>query len=107
MQSPPSIPPVIPASKAAVTGDTTGGIIPYKNPSALTSYYLGLFSLFPIIGLLLGIAAIVLGIRGIRYYKRYPQVRGIVHAWVGICAGTIFPLIQLLIILAIVGAAKG
>jgi hypothetical protein len=120
MQPPPSIPPVLssappvigsvpPAlspSKAAVAGDATGGMIPYKNPSALTSYYLGLFSLFPAIGLLLGIAAIVLGIRGIKYYKRHPQVRGIVHAWIGICSGTFFPLIQLLIVLAIIGAGK-
>ena len=113
MQSPPSVPPVLPSvppvlstSKEKVVGDTTGGLIPYKNPSALTSYYLGLFSLFPIIGVLIGIAAIVLGIRGIKYYKRHPQVRGIVHAWVGICTGTIFPLIQLLIVLAIIGAGK-
>lgn len=80
-------------------------MIPYKNPSALLSYYLGLFSLIPVIGLFLGVAAIVLGIRGIKHYKRQPQVRGIVHAWVGIITGGIFLLIQLLIVLALVVAA--
>jgi hypothetical protein len=35
-------------------GDATGGIIPYKNPSALIAYYCGLFSLFPILGVFLG-----------------------------------------------------
>ena len=106
MQTPASAPPPLPDSKDDIKGDSTGGLIPYKNPSALTSYYLGLFSLFPAIGILLGIAAVILGIRGIGYYKKHPQVRGVVHAWIGICTGTIFSLIQILIVLTIVGAAS-
>src|SRR5262245_25106840 len=38
---------------------TVSGIIPYKNPPALIGYYLGVFSLIPCVGFLLGIAAIV------------------------------------------------
>ena len=33
-------------------GDATGGVIPYKNPMALTGYYLGFLSLLPLIGIL-------------------------------------------------------
>src|SRR3954447_21804778 len=47
-------------------------IIPYKNPQALIAYYLGVFGLIPGIGALLGPAALVLGIRGLRYVKREP-----------------------------------
>jgi hypothetical protein len=68
-------------------GDATGGIIPYKNPSALIAYYCGLFSLFPFLGLFLGIAGLVLGIRGLRYRNQHPEVRGSVHAWIGIIMG--------------------
>ena len=35
-------------------GDKTGGVIPYKNPSALTSYYMGLFSILPLVDSFLG-----------------------------------------------------
>lgn len=65
-------------------GDATGGVIPYKNPKALIAYYLGIFSLliFP-----LGIAAIVLGILGLRDRKRNPVIKGSVHAWIGVVLG--------------------
>ncbi len=32
-----------------------GGLIPYKNPKALWAYYLGIFSLFPMLGFPLGV----------------------------------------------------
>ncbi len=69
------------------TGDATGGVIPYKNPQALTSYYLGVFSLIPLLGLLLGCVAVPLGIIGLRKRKAMPQIRGTAHAWVGIILG--------------------
>lgn len=62
-------------------------IVPYKNPNALTAYYLGVFSLIPGLGLLLGVGAIVLGITGLNYYNLYPRAKGKVHAWVGIVLG--------------------
>jgi hypothetical protein len=67
--------------------DSTGGVIPYKNPSALTSYYLGVASLIPCLGLITGIIALVLGIKGLKRAKAEPWVRGKVHAWVGIILG--------------------
>jgi hypothetical protein len=74
-------------------GDGTGGVIPFKNPNALTSYYIGLFSLLPILSFVMGPAAIVLGIKGLRYAKTYPVVKGQVHAWVGIVCGTLWTLV--------------
>ncbi len=67
--------------------DNTGGLIPYKNPHALIAYYLGLFSLFPCVGLLLAIPAFILGIMGLKRYKANPIIHGSVHAWIGIIMG--------------------
>jgi hypothetical protein len=67
-------------------GDATGGIIPYKNPKALLSYYFGIFSfLIP----LSGIVAVILGVLGFKYARENPKARGQVHASVGIGCGLI------------------
>ena len=66
------------------------GVIPYKNPKALIAYYLGVFSLIPGIGILLGIAAFILGILGLQDAKKDPQAKGKVHAWIGIIVGGLF-----------------
>jgi hypothetical protein len=71
----------------AMEGDNTGGLIPYKNPKALTSYYMGVGSLVPCLGLFLGPAALFLGLQGLKYNKDYPVVKGVAHAWVGIVLG--------------------
>ena len=63
---PPEHPPSTPPPPIPQTGDATGGLIPYKNPQALTAYYLGIFGLFPAIGLLLAIPAVILGILGLK-----------------------------------------
>lgn len=76
-----------PGSPDAPVGDSTGGIIPYKNPAALTAYYLGLFSVLPMFGFLLGAAAVPLGILGLRRRRQQPEVKGSVHAWIGIGCG--------------------
>jgi len=80
-------------SEAVEEGDGTGGIIPYKNPAALMAYYLGLFSLFPLLGLPLGIAALALGIAGLRRRRERPVIKGSVHAWIGIVLGGITTLL--------------
>ncbi len=80
-------------SDTRAAGDSTGGVIPYKNPAALSAYYLGLFSIFPLIGLLLAVPAFVLGVIGLRARKRNPAVKGSVHAWIGIVLGFIFTLV--------------
>jgi membrane-associated protease RseP (regulator of RpoE activity) len=85
-------------------GDATGGIIPYKNVPALVSYYLGLFAVIPFLGILLGIAAFILGIIGLRKKKQRPIIKGTVHAWIGIICGFIFAMFWLLLLLLVVMA---
>ena len=85
-------------------GDSTGGVIPYKNPPALIAYYLGLFSGFPLIGLPLGIAAFVLGIIGLKKRRENPKVKGSAHAWIGIGCGGLFTVIWTLAAVGIVFA---
>ena len=58
-------------------GDTTGGIIPYKNPHALIAYYLGIVSVIPMIGLPFGIAAFILGLKGLKARKQNPVIKGL------------------------------
>ena len=58
-------------------GDATGGVIPYKNPAALAACYLGLFSLLPVVGIVLAILALILGIVGLRRSRGlFTQVLG-------------------------------
>jgi hypothetical protein len=93
---PPPAPPPVPQQ-----GDATGGLIPYKNPHALIGYYLGIFGLFPFIGLLLAIPALILGIMGLQRRKKNPIIKGAVHAWVGIVLGAISILYNSALVLAI------
>lgn len=90
------------SSPAHVEGDATGGLIPYKNPSALWAYYLGILSGLPFIGLPIGIAAFVLGIMGLRAKSRNPIIKGSVHAAVGIGCGGVFALLWLVIIIGVI-----
>jgi hypothetical protein len=87
------------------TGDATGGLIPDKNVPALIAYYLGIFSLLPVIGLPLGMVAVVLGIMGLVKKSKTPQVRGTAHALIGIILGSITTLVWGgCVLLMIVGA---
>ena len=70
-------------------GDSTGGVIPYKNPHALIAYYLGIISLLPLIGVPFGLASVILGIMGLSRRKKNPVIKGSVHAWIGIVLGTL------------------
>lgn len=64
-------------------------LIPYRNGMALASYYVGVFSLIPCLGALLGPTAIILGILGLRHAGRNPQAKGKAHAIVGIVLGSL------------------
>lgn len=70
--------------------NTLGGLIPYRNARALWAYYLGVFSLIPFLGIPLGVVAMVLGIKGLKYAELHPEAKGKVHAWIGIIAGGVF-----------------
>ncbi len=84
-------------------GDVIATIIPFRNRSALISYYLGLFSIFAlvpmlgIVGIGMGIAAIVLGWKGLDYLHFHPEAKGKWHARTGIGCGFIWASLGLLI----------
>ena len=101
-------PPVqLPPLPLREPGDATGGLIPYKNAPALAAYYLGVFSAIPLIGIVLGLAALVLGILGLQMAARQPEVKGKVHAWIGIIVGGFFGLGYLaLVVLLIVALVR-
>ena len=89
-----SSPPSVAADPASPTeADSTGGLIPYKNPHALTAYYLGIFSGLPLIGLPFGIAAFILGLKGLKARQQNPVIKGSVHAAIGIGCGGLFSLV--------------
>jgi hypothetical protein len=79
------------------TDDTLSTLVPYKNVPALIAYYLGVFSAIPCLGLFLGVAAFILGIKGLKVSKEHPESKGRVHAWVGILVGGFFGLLYLVL----------
>jgi hypothetical protein len=91
-----------PMPVTAMSGDSSrdaaplSGIIPYKNPPALMAYYFGVFALAPCLGLLLGPAAFVLGIIGLKRASRHPEQKGKVHAWIGILLGSLCSILNLI-----------
>lgn len=90
----PPPPPVAPtyrvSAPASALEDVATSIIPTRNPAALWSYYIGLFSLFPGLGPLMGIFAVVMGIKALKVAAVNPELKGRVHAVVGIIAGVFF-----------------
>ena len=69
--------------------DPTGGLIPLKNGYALAAYYVGVFSLIPCLGTVIGPVAIGLGFAGIVRANRYPRAKGKAHAITGIVLGAV------------------
>lgn len=94
MPAPPPAPPIVNVRRRTVeteapTSGTMGVMIPLKNPMALAGYYMGIFSLIPVVGLLLSVPAIVLGILGLRARSRNPAIRGAAHGWIAVATGAI------------------
>lgn len=98
---PPVQKPFTPPAPPVNEGDATGGVIPYKNPQALLAYYLGLLSGLPLIGLPLGIAAFILGIKGLKARKRNPVIKGSIHAGIGVGCGGLFTLVWGIVIVVV------
>lgn len=101
-QQPGNVPPLPASPGVDQQGDSTGGLIPYKNPSALLAYYLGILSGLPLIGLPFGIAAFVLGIKGLQAKKANPVIKGTAHAAIGIGCGGLFTLVWSAVAIVIV-----
>ena len=82
-------------------------LIPSRNGPALLAYYLGLFSLFPCLGFPLGIVAVYYGVKGLQRVRENPEVRGGVHAWVGLVCGGLFGFLNFLLLAGALVAAIG
>jgi DNA-directed RNA polymerase subunit RPC12/RpoP len=89
----------------AYEDDAVTTLIPYKNGKALAAYYVGVFSLIPCLGLILGPIALILGIMGLRFVAAHPKAKGTGHAWAGVVLGTLTTLGNWGIV--IVGVAAG
>jgi hypothetical protein len=82
------------APTASGASDTLSKIVPYKNTPALVGYYLAVFSLVPCLGAPLAIAAVVLGVMGLRKAKEHPEAHGKAHAWVALVLGGLMFVLQ-------------
>lgn len=97
-------PPTIAQPIASSMDSKAPALIPYKNPAALIGYYLGVFSLIPLVGAFLGLAAVGCGISGWRAYRRDNRHGGAAHAWVAIILGSLTALVNWgVVVLAIAG----
>jgi hypothetical protein len=76
-------------SDAPPEGSGIEALIPYHNPLGLTAYYLGVFSLIPCLGLLLGPAGLITGIMGVRAQRADPRKGGVGHSIAGIVLGSL------------------
>jgi hypothetical protein len=102
-QPPPYNPPAYPQPPYPPEGDSTGGVIPYKNVPALLAYYLGILSLVCcIFGIPFGIVPLVLGIVGLKRRAANPVIKGSAHAWIGIVLGRLNIIFSILFIVVIV-----
>jgi hypothetical protein len=69
---------------------------------SIAAGYLGLLSCLPIIGLLLGILALITGILGLRHSSRNPEIGGRGRAIFGIVLGAINIIFNSILIFALV-----
>lgn len=76
-----------PSEASSRGGEVLRTVIPYRNPLALAAYYLGIFGLVPVVGLLLAVPALVLGFLGLARCRRDVALKGKAHAWAGIVLG--------------------
>jgi len=66
-----------------------------RNGDALASYLLGILSPLPLLGLLFGVPAVVLGARGLRHAHQHPEVGGVLQCRIGMALGGLFSAVYL------------
>lgn len=72
------------------------------NGDALASYLLGILSPLPLVGLLFGVAAVVLGARGLRHARRHPEAGGVLQCRIGMALGGLFSVVYLVMSLFLI-----
>ena len=90
--------PVTPPTGKNVPETEVEYVIPFKNMYGLVSYYIGIFSFIPFIGIIFGISAIILGVIGLMKAYKDPRIRGKIHSVVGILCGILFGLGQIFVL---------
>lgn len=86
---------------ADTADEAASTIIPYRNIPALVGYYLAVFSLLPCAALVLGPAAVVLGIIGFSKVRKNPTAKGTAHAWTAIILGGVTTIANVVAIILI------
>jgi hypothetical protein len=82
---------------------TDRALFPVGRPvSAIAAGYLGLLAFFPLIGIALGLAAVICGISALKTIGADPALSGKGRAWFGIVAGAAAMAIQILLIVFVV-----
>lgn len=95
-------PPPVPPHRGSKQDEAVATVIPYRNPMALAAYYMGLFSIIPLIGIFLGGAAFICGILGLRHAKNHEGSHGRAHAAIGIGCGGFFFVLNVLGVIAVI-----
>ncbi len=67
---------------------------------------MGIVSLLPVLGFFFGIAAVMLGVRGLRKRRAEPHVKGSIHAWIGIVLGSLSLLVHVIVTVLVIIAAS-
>jgi hypothetical protein len=66
-----------------------GSFTPWRNPPAVYAYAVALAGMTPVLGLVLGPTAIVLGLVARARFRRNPEIKGLSFARAGIVIGTL------------------
>jgi hypothetical protein len=78
-----------PPRRRRVESEIFGDFTPWKNPAAVYAYYVSLAALIPVVGLVLGPIAIVLGLIGLIRLRLRPEVFGANFVFAGILLGVL------------------
>ena len=77
-----------------VENEVFGSFTPWKNPTAVYAYAVSLAALTPVLGLVLGPVAVLLGLIGLIHRRLRPKVHGTNFAVAGIILGILNTLLN-------------